>query len=113
MSTYREGNFTVQTEVLDASEADYYYDVVTNLPVYANGSSANTGYVPPPEKRDLRRSWGRYAREKRGVEVEGRSVEEKRRSERRNEKALKARKQRWRRAVPERQGYGSMRMPGF
>ncbi|RMZ92347.1 hypothetical protein DV736_g404, partial [Chaetothyriales sp. CBS 134916] len=38
VSSYREGNATVQTQVLDASENDYYYDTQTNLPVFANGS---------------------------------------------------------------------------
>lgn len=50
-STYREGNSTIQLEVLGEDD-DVVYDVDTALPVYENGTSANTGPgSSPPEKR--------------------------------------------------------------
>ncbi|RMD41786.1 hypothetical protein DV735_g3305, partial [Chaetothyriales sp. CBS 134920] len=51
VSDYREGNATVQTQVLDASENDYYYDTETSLPVFTNGTSANTGGGGAREKK--------------------------------------------------------------
>lgn len=41
-SDYREGNATVQLEVIGEDD-DVVYDVDTALPVYENGTSANTG----------------------------------------------------------------------
>lgn len=53
-SEFMEGNATVQTEVI---EGDVVYDVDTALPVYENGTSADTGGggagSPPVRKREL------------------------------------------------------------
>ena len=51
-SNFKEGNSTVQTEILDADDG-LIYDVETALPVYENGTSADTGSGngSPPDKR--------------------------------------------------------------
>lgn len=47
-STYREGNSTVQYFVV-GQDAPVVYNTQTHMPMYENGTSANTG--PPKEKR--------------------------------------------------------------
>ena len=57
-STFREGNATVQTEVLGVDEP-VVYNTLTALPMYENGTSANTGFIakkPPAEKSRAKRS---------------------------------------------------------
>ena len=52
-STYKEGNSTVQLDVVGEDE-DVVYNVVTNLPEYENGTSANTGPGSSPPKKGKR-----------------------------------------------------------
>jgi Serine carboxypeptidase len=92
LSTYREGNRTVQLDVVGEDE-DVVYDTSTDLPVFENGTSANTGPGsggPPGERRV-----------KRGV------VDEKERK--RREKRAKERKMRWRRRPSVTGRWGGMR----
>jgi hypothetical protein len=84
-STYHQGNATVQTEVVGEDD-DVVYDVSTNLPVYENGTSADTGSGSggPPDRRMAKRESKVSEAEKKRREKRNMQRRQRREFDRRN-----------------------------
>ena len=89
-STYREGNSTIQLDVIGEDD-DVVYNVITNLPEYENGTSADTGPGDNPPQKIKREvnEMEKKRREKRAKQRKQRLTHEKRNGRRRQRSTSK------------------------